>query len=497
MAVLILTAGILQQSTFSKVGKDLDYDTVYFTKGEYIVNKPIMLNPGTTLTGDRRIKNSRGIVIDRGAVITLVANASKSIFSEGTPIFGQITKTIRDIIVENIGFNGNADNQLVSHGDGYHNFIGLNYGTNITIRNVWIESTQGDGARLTDCSKIQYYGNEVYGCGHDGFYGERCSEIDAYNNTTYLRSNSALRCKDSSHVAFHNNFIYRTDEFEPAYSPGIQIQISGKGKTSTDIEVFENYVSGTLGPAVWAVGFTNVSSSAGSDLNIHHNIFVDCGHMPAANKISGVGGIACDGWTNVIIKDNTFDKCMGNGILFGSYIGSSAGKGYTAEVSNNIIVGTVKSLYPGAQSGAGIANLIPEKYTVTCKDNNLYGNVHDYVNVKGTGIAVDPLFVGPHDYHLQSIDGHFTNTGLISDTVTSPCLSEKGEYGRYNGTTEASKYTIRITTSDNPSDLIGTDQAVIIVCSSENGALGISKAITEADLLNGEKMVVYVPSVEK
>jgi len=428
MSVLTFTPGTLQQSSFSKVGYGQKYESVYFTKGNYTVKNPIKLNSGTTITGDV------------GAVLNLIAKAPTSTFGVRVPIFGQVEKYIEDISIENIKFNGHADKQSVKHGKGYHNFIEFSRAKNIKIQNVIIENTQGDGARFVDSVNIEYLQNTVLGCGHDGLYVDRCKNVLGQGNVTYLRSNSALRCKGSDNVIFRENTVLRTDDFSPAYSPGIQVQNTVVSETSKNIEICNNFISGTFGPGIWCAGFANKDIQAASGLNIHNNLITNCGNMPYGNKISGVGGVVVDGW-NGEIKNNTIDKCKGYGILIGSYLGSSAGSGYEIEVSRNIITNTKVSRYPGLYSGGAVVNLTPSKTTVRASENCLWKNLTDYYNIDvSTRMDADPLYVSSEDYHLQSKAGHWTENGFVKDSFTSPCIFPTYEYGAYDGTEQHSLY---------------------------------------------------------
>jgi len=431
-----MSPGTLQQSSIDKVGYGKKYEEIYFTApegkaGNYTVKTPLKFNSGTTLD------------CDRGAVINLVARAPTSVFGVRVPVFGQVEKTIEDITIKNIKFNGWADKQLVKHGKGYHNFIEFSRAKNIKIQNVIIENTQGDGARFEDSENIEYVQNTVLGCGHEGLYVDRCKNVLGQGNVTYLRSNSALRCKGSDNVLFKENTVLRTDDFSPAYSPGIQVQNTEVNETSKNVEIANNFISGTFGPGIWCAGFANKDIQAASGLNIHNNLITDCGNMPYENKISGVGGVVVDGW-NGEIKNNTIDKCKGYGVSLGPYVSATpAGKGYSAKIYRNIITNTQKSNEVGTASGAAIANLVQDRYTsVEVYENCTSGNVRDYYGVTpAKEIRIDPLYAGDGDYHLKSTAGRYSGSQLVMDDVMSPCIFPEYELGMYGGTSEASRYT--------------------------------------------------------
>lgn len=428
MSVLTMTPGTIQQSSFSKVGYGQKYDEIYFRKGNYNVKVPLRLNSGTLISGDV------------GAVFNLVPKVSLSVFGIRVPVLGQAGKTIEDVTIENVQFNGQADKQLVAHGKGYHNFIEFSKAKNIVIRNIIVQDSQGDGARIIDSEGIGYYNNTVLGCGHDGLYVERCKNVLGQGNVTYLRGNSALRSKGSDNVLFRENTVLRTNAFSPAYSPGIQVQNSETNETSDNVEICNNFISGAFGPGIWAAGFANPDTQAAAGLSIHNNLITDCGNMPAESKISGVGGIVVDGW-NGEIKNNTIDNCKGYGALIGSYIGYSMGAGYELDISRNIITGTKISRSPGLYSGGAVVNLTPSKSTVKSSENCLWKNLTDYYNIEVSNRTdEDPCYVSSSDYHLQSKAGHWTDSGYVMDHVNSPCIFSEYELGAYDGTQEASMY---------------------------------------------------------
>jgi hypothetical protein len=365
MATLKLTPGTLIQSTFDKVGFGQQYDTIEFTEGNYTVNKPLKLNSGTRLTGSVK------------SVLKLENYVTETVFPPMTPIFGQKGTTIEDIIIENICFDGNANNQSVKHGKGFHNFIGISktsptnnpYG--VEIRKITVKNSMGDGARLTNCKEVSFHDNTVIGCGHDGFYADKCTGVIACNNTITVRVNSGLRCRGSSNVLFSNNTIKQDPRVKPAYSPGIQIENSEQGVYCSGVTVSNNNISNTLGPGIWVIGTNNIATNAASNLLIEGNTIIGCGIMPAYEEISGVGGIVIDGWDEVLIKKNMIVDCLGYGILIGDYLSTSKGTGYTVKLAGNNITGTKPSLYPGESSGEDVVNLIPSKYTVKQCDEPL------------------------------------------------------------------------------------------------------------------------------
>jgi len=390
MATLTLTSGTLQQGSFDKVGDGFKYDELKLSKGSYVAARPYQMNSGTTITADP------------GAVITLAAGVSESLFPAMIPIFGQVTKSIEDITIENVIFDGNYLKQIVPHGKAFHNFIGLSNCTNLDIHGVTVKNSMGDGARIKDSEGIKFSGNTVLGCGHDGLFTDRCDGVEAWNNTIKVRINSGLRCKGSNHVSFHDNDIQRVSAYTPSTGPLIQVENSRANETTSNVSILNNYLANSWGPGIWAAGHTATATDAATGLTIKNNDIVGCGQMPATYALSGVAGIACDGWDDVLIQDNKITDCLGYGVVFGRYMTTSAGTGYKATVKNNTIQNTKKCNYPVASSGSAICNLVPEKYTVLEEGNILSDNVIDYYGVSHIEIQEPeiPIVTSPEGYEI-------------------------------------------------------------------------------------------------
>lgn len=363
-------------SCLANVGKGLKYSELFFSKGTYIIDKPLYCNSGSD-TSPTKIR------AEKGAILKLISRASSSTFKTMIPIFGQKRGSISNIVFDGLCFDGNAKNQTVSTGKGFHNFIGLGTCKNVVIKNIEVTDTKGDGVRLTNANNISFSASRIKQCGHDGFYVDCGTNIEAYDNYIELRTNSALRLRHVINGHLHDNFIVNRVG-SGASSPGMQIENSITGKISKTILIEKNVIKDTFGPGIWVIGTKNSSPAVASDLKIKNNSFINCGIMDRNHGLPGVGGIVCDGWTNVEISDNSIDKCRGYGIAFGSYIAiPSSGKNYAAKVYRNHITNTKPANYPGTSSGSAIANLIPAKYLeIDVMENILSGNTFTYYNVK-------------------------------------------------------------------------------------------------------------------
>jgi hypothetical protein len=214
--------------------------------------------------------------------------------------------------------------------------------------------------------------------------------------------------------------------------------------------------------------------------------------MPSNNKIWGVGGIILTGYS-ADICNNTFVNNQGYSIGFDvAYVNELAdGDGYTINIKNNIIVGTREANTNGDQSGAGICKFKGPKYKVTCSGNCLHDNVKNYYGVMEitNDICADPLFVDPghKDFHLQSEAGHWTSTGKVKDSKTSPSITSYGECGRYSGSPQASVSPYMII-PDLQTILEGN--AIVISCNTEDRYKLILDKITAINLQEGKDFVI-------
>jgi hypothetical protein len=184
--VLTLTPGTFLQSSFDKVGDGRKYEEIELkttgTKTTFTAETPIQLHPGTTIIGDEK------------AIIQLIPYASTCLWKSQVPVF---SFSGENYLFEGFTFDGLADKQNVLHGKGYHNLFGGNRASKVKIRNVIIQNSMGDGVRILDSKDVTVSENKIYGIGHDGFYCERCVDVEASGNEIYTRINSGLRSKGS------------------------------------------------------------------------------------------------------------------------------------------------------------------------------------------------------------------------------------------------------------------------------------------------------------
>jgi hypothetical protein len=395
MSLLTLSPGTLKQSSFDKIGSGLEYDTVYLKGGNFTADTPITFNDGTTVTADPNNK----------PLITLKSNVDPNIFKKMVPIFGQKKSTAKDILVENLVFFGNDENQLSTptwnghtgvsnesrRGQGFHNFLWFKNAANITVRGIRVYKTLGDGLRITNGRGITFYNNEVYECGHDGLYVDGGYNIEAFNNKFNLRTNSAIRFRHTHTAHAYGNYINGMLN-GISTGPAFQVEVSATTANLSDVVIENNYVENCYGPGVWAVSRLNTSVDAAKDVTIKNNTFLKCGKTP---NLVNCGGIAALGVNNLKIENNLFKDCSGAGVIFADYLTSPAGKGYYSEVTNNTFENTTQSKTLFTGSGAAICNLLPTTHTVKAQGNVFKNNYRDLYNV--VELPGDPEEPEPED----------------------------------------------------------------------------------------------------
>ena len=337
-----------------------------FSENNVEINSTVKFYNNAKLTGN-------------GVNLHLKDKVSESVFPTMTPILTSKTSPgAINLEFTGITFDGNYNNQTVSLGKAYHNFIYIYKGTGIKVHDCYIHDTAGDGARLTYCKNSDFYNNRVVRPGHEGVYFDGGSDAHAWGNYGEIRTNNLVRVRHITRAHVHDNKIYNKVA-GAASCPGIQIEVSTEQGTLSDVLIEDNYLEGVYGPGIWAMGRLNTSMDAAKGVIIRNNTFYKCGQM---KHIAGVGGIVCDGINDIEIYNNLFDSCNGYGVMFGSYVAvTSASSGYKALVRDNVFKNTGKSITAGEASGTALCNLIPKKYTVEAWGNSYSGNVQDRYNV--------------------------------------------------------------------------------------------------------------------
>lgn len=414
------------QQGLDQVGVGMPYSELHLS-GTTLINSRLYFRDGTRIT------------CEPNCLWKLMDNAPLSTFGLQIPIVGQKTRQITGIYVEGLTYDGNYKNQGYTtndHGKGYGNFIGLTNCTNSTFSNIKVLNTEGDGFRING-NNLVFKNNVGRMFGHDFIHLKDCSAVQIVGNYVEARTNNAVRTRGCTNVEIKGNMFLGTSL---SYAPLIQCENIDTGDVTSGIKISQNVLKNSLGPAIWLLANTPSLASA-EKVTISKNIIKNCGLMPAANRLPGVGGVIFDGFTEIDVSKNVIDGCYGYGIGYATYLSPTTKTGMTAKIFNNIIVNTKASLYPGTESGTAVFLRNKTAYTVTSIGNCFYNNTGTYYNLSGQAdIEKDPLFVDPDkdNYHLKSVAGHWTPAGYVKDDVTSPCIFPQGELGVYANTAQKS-----------------------------------------------------------
>jgi hypothetical protein len=267
-----------------------------------------------------------------------------------------------------------------------------------------------------------------------------------------------------SDVTFANNVVDRNsgDEAESAHGGGIYLfatKLTITGNVFTD-----NTVTG------WGGGLFVGSDPSGDQqttTNLSWNVF-------RGNRAGNAGGgFFCDDGATCNSDHDLFDKnCGSNVFLDSAYEGGPTIASFDHMTNVNAL--EVGCAAPGAGIQTDHGRDVPDTYVVknsiffnnadgqdvnagctdTCESAKMTistsmvqtAHVEGIPVVFGSGnvAPADPLFVDAAngDYHLQSVNGHFTAGGTVRDASSSPALgigADGAELGIYGGSSEASK----------------------------------------------------------
>lgn len=389
----------------------------------YVISDSIFIGNNTTLEGDPT------------AVIKL---KDKAEWPVGKPLITQMNNTgIHGVAIKGFEIDGNHDNnQDKKKGLGYYNMVHFLNSRDIQVHDMYMHDGHGEGLKANRGYNIQFYNNNVYKLGHNGLFAIDCLNVEAWNNKITCRTDSGLRALNSNHVKFHDNVI---DSFYHWSAGGPGILIEKTTGVVNNVEVYNNTIHNTYGPAIWLIGWSEpYTREDAQNVHIYRNIFYNTGTNPG---IDWVGGIVTSGFYDTLIENNIFDGVYHSAVIhmypkgthiYPTYEGhpnlSPKGTGYTTIVRNNIIVNTQKRTKNPDGTGYAAINYLSETHTFVLENNCLYNNSADnYLNCTSTtDIYVDPLFVNrnKHDYHLKP------NSPCIGAGHTSVTSSkELGENG--------------------------------------------------------------------
>ncbi|WP_162197540.1 right-handed parallel beta-helix repeat-containing protein [Methanosarcina mazei] len=402
------------------VAENPEFTTVYL-KGPntYNVNDTIYIGNNTILEGDS------------SAIIKLVKQSQDlPTPKENRAIIKANGNSTNNITIRGFEIDGNKLNSWSVWDLDHYNMIQLYGSSNVTINDMYFHNGLGDAIKLRQGSRDNYihpdtnihiYNNTIYKIGHDGIYMFCVSNMSIHDNVITCRDDAGIRLFNSNNARIYNNSI--TSENQGG--AGIQIQ-KKDSPIIDDIEICDNRISNIRTIGIWILGYGqyNYGLDCATGIHIHHNIIYNSG-----TNVQTAGGIVIQGFNNTLIENNVIDGNYKYGIAHDVYpedkYSFPPGSGYVTIVRNNIITST-KADSSMENIGYGIDNELSETHRFVLENNCLYNNANgNYKNASSaTDLNVDPLFVNVsiHDYHLKSKAGHWSVTGWVADTVSSPCI---------------------------------------------------------------------------
>lgn len=467
---------------------------VFLPAGKYILTGSLVLKSDIVLEGEE------------GTILTIPDKAGWDVWQpliKGTGV--------QNVVIKNIEFNGNSDNNqdvgLKTHngkawGNGYYNFIHVIDSDSITVENCLMRDGLGDGLRAKTSTNIIFRNNEAYRLGHEGAYFIDCENVEASGNQITTRTSNALRVWNSAHVRFFDNVLDSDLNLKSlAGMGGFQIEDS-KG-TLSDIEICNNVIKNTWGPAIWLIAYDNGLSNTQA-VSIHHNLFYQ---VAQSYNIGYAAGITVNGQKGTEIKNNVFDGAYNAAIL-----ALSGGKDSTIE--DNIITDTRKHTgINQAGTGSGIVNRAGSSFSVlnNCFFENENGNLYSctssgddledpktHTTSSGwtwTGTTWTYEYVDPSDMEeIKPADPEANNNDtdtheIVFDDIFDILKITFSTSGRTEQTAEDIKYEVKETTSGLIAGyvkIVGFKDVVTIdnvsYIPDENAVLVKYKAVKSPDL---------------
>jgi hypothetical protein len=275
-----------------------------------------------------------------------------------------------NIKIKNIEFNGNSDNNqdVGKHtkngkawGNGYYNFIHVIDSDSVEVSGCLMHDGLGDGLRTKTSTNIIFKETTAYRLGHEGAFFIDSENIEAYNNRITTRTSNALRIWNCAHVRFYDNVLDSDLTLRSLAGMGA-FQIEDSKGTVSDVEICNNIIFNTWGPAIWLIAYDNGSSN-NQAVSIHHNLFYQ---VAQSYNIAYTAGITVNGQKGTEIKNNVFDGAYNGAVLV-----LSGGQGSTLQ--DNIITSTEEhsGIYQ-AGTGYGISNRAGSSLSIL--NNCFFGN---------------------------------------------------------------------------------------------------------------------------
>ncbi len=288
LILLVLFAGIAQASyitvspsgsndqnvinqALSKVNQSGN-ETVYLTSGVYDIQGQILIGSNTVLTGSS------------GAILR-VHPYSITNYPDGTGVIGFRGNSINNVEISNFEIDGNIENQPSGYwGTGYERIINFwcdssNPGSNISIHNMYIHDSAGDGVQICFAKNVSCYNNNMSNLEHDAFFFRDVIGSEIYSNKIAGITDDCGCLDNCQDAKVKNNLFYSYNgtnnnsaiEFgENGFQIGDE---SNKPGATENIEVSNNVFQniGLAGIQLDTPGLAQTEK-----VSIHHNMFYNC-----------------------------------------------------------------------------------------------------------------------------------------------------------------------------------------------------------------------------
>jgi Disaggregatase related len=349
--------------------------TVYLTSGVYDIQGQILIGSNTVLTGS-------------SSAILRVHPYSITNYPDGTGVIGFIGDSINNVEISNFEIDGNIENQPSGyHGTGYERLINFwcdsgNPGSNISIHDMYIHDSAGDGVQICFAKNVFFYKNKMSNLEHDAFFFRDVINSEVYSNNIAGITDDCGRLDNCQDSKVNNNLFYSYDgtnnngAFEFGEN-GLQISDeSNKPDATENIEIYNNKFQniGLAGIHLETTGLAQTET-----VFIHHNMFLRCGFE---SNDACCGGISLCPWgSGVTITYNLFNSCFQESILVLSSMGSATAVIEYNNILNTKGVGQTNEGLPPNDVGYGIYNAVPDEMALTIMGNYFSGNLRSDSNV--------------------------------------------------------------------------------------------------------------------
>jgi PKD repeat protein len=337
--------------------------TTVYLKGPFVydIEGSCLVGSNTDLTGDSSAK------------LRLANNVGWTTAGTGTPIIGQIGgigTAVHDIKIHGFEIDGNEGAQSGLDGGRDLNRVISFQGSssapvsNISVYNMNLHDSKGDGFRCTNGKNIYYYNNVGNNLEHTCVIYSRVKFGEIHNNEAHQCCCAANRLDNCQDITIANETIspyrgattYVKDSKGYALSDaGVQICDSVSSPATSNIIIRDcSIMSGVNG--VWLADLKDASN-----VNIYNNVVHDSGYENEG--VSRNGGIGISGCGNgITIQNNNITSSYVAGININSAVPGT----HTVTVANNNIM--------NGQTGYAIKSSVASNVDLILTHNYLYKN---------------------------------------------------------------------------------------------------------------------------